>query len=175
MFNAHQHFFVEIIKTTNPYFFPKLIRLISSWVGVNDCKIIWISNPNPNSNIVFWKSIVENPRNHFAHWNRCRFFQASYFIIVIKNRQEKIRRQHLSHLCYNSHFCSESFKLPIFHQKISEGTHPHRVFLGGICHQKKLLPALKRLSHMTLYSCWYPIKLGVGLDITWANFNQKPA
>ena len=117
-------------------------------------RLIWIR--------CFWKTIVENPENHFAHWNRCRFFQASYFIIVIKNRQEKIRRQHLSHLCYNSHFCSESFKLPIFHQKkISEGTHPHRVFFGGGFVIKKSCCQLWNDYHIWRY-------ILAGIPLNWA-------
>ena len=93
----------------------------------------------------FWKTIVKNPRNHFAHWNRCRFFQASYFIIVIKNRQEKIRRQHLSHLCYNSHFCSESFKLPIFHQKNFWRHPPTQSFFGGDLSSKKVAASFETI------------------------------
>ena len=138
-----------------------MIRLISSSVDVNDCKIIWILNPNPNSNIVFWKSIVENPRNHFAHWNRCRFFQASYFIIVIKNRQEKIRRQHLSHLCYNSHFCSESFKLPIFHQKNFWRHPPTQNFFGGDLSSKKSCCQLWNDYHIWRY-------ILAGIPLNWA-------
>ena len=100
-------------------------------------RLIWIR--------CFWKTIVENPENHFAHWNRCRFFQASYFIIVIKNRQEKIRRQHLSHLCYNSHFCSESFKLPIFHQKNFWRHPPTQSFFGGDLSSKKVAASFETI------------------------------
>ena len=66
------------------------------------------------------------------------FFHASYFIIVIKNRQEKIRRQHLSHLKLSLLFLpAAQLQAPNFPPKnFSEGTHPRRFFWGDLSSKK---------------------------------------